>query len=494
MNRMPLTKKNIDRIPFSTEGQVTYWDINSPGFGLVVGKQTKTFLVQVDVRDPSKPRGFRTVRKTLGRYGEITLEEARKMLAGRQEEVHGKVVFTPGKRMELRSGTTLRGSDITLQDMLQAYFSDKKTKTGHDYKRSTVDGATAIILRLFPTWLPLSLPEIANLKPDTIISRYKQVENSSGAFAARNAFTILKSIVGYATVKYPSVMDRNPFAVLTLPGMNIMKRINARTECLQGADFQQFYQKIQTFHPSVFDCLLFCLYHGLRRGEAESLRWQYVNLSKRELRIPDTKNRQALHVPLSNQSWEILNRRRELANEWNPYVFPTVRDDIGKTGHVQLSPATLRDRTGLDLTIHALRRTFITVGRKLKLHADTDKLTNHVDSSVAGRFYDATGVDDLRESLQMIDDHIERLMTEGVGQRSFPCRRGGQIRTAAGNAPEEVGCQETPGIATALQSAVSSMFSNSSSPDVQPAAADMTAFQRTTLFPGKAHLIIFIYL
>lgn len=420
MNQVPLTKKNIDRIPFTTKGQVTYWDTNYPGFGLVVGKRTKTFLVQVDVRDHSKPRGYRTIKKTLGRYGDITPEEARKMLAGRAEEVNGKVVFTPGKRMEIRTNGNAQGSNVTLRDMLQDYYTDKKTKTGHDFKRSTVDGATAIMLRLFPTWLDLNLKEVAGLKPDKIISRYKQVENTSGAFAARNAFTILKSIVGYATVKYPSVVDRNPFAVLTLPGMNIMKRINARTECLAGSDFQQFYQKIQSFHPAIFDCLLFCLYHGLRRSEAESLRWQHVNLQKRELRIPDTKNRESLHVPLSEQSLEILQRRRELADEWNPYVFPTVRTDIGKTGHVQLSPQTLRDRTGLNLTVHALRRSFITVGRKLKLHADTDKLTNHIDSSVAGRHYDATEVEDLRDSLQRINNEIERLMVEGATAKVVP--------------------------------------------------------------------------
>ncbi|GFO68471.1 integrase [Geomonas limicola] len=419
-HRISFTKRNLDQIPFTTKGQVSYWDITNPGFGLVVGIRTKTFVVQVDVKDPSRPTGYRTVRHTLGRYGEITLEEARKQLLGRQEEVHGKVVFIPGKRLELKTNVFLVGSDITLHDMLLAYYTEKRTKTGHDYKRSTVDGANAIILRLFPTWLPLTLPEIANLKPDTIINRYKQVENSSGAFAARNAFTILKSIVGYATVKYPAVFDRNPFAVLTMPGMNIMKRINARSECLQGGDFQQFYQRIQSFHPAIFDCLLICLYHGLRRAEAEGLRWQYVNLEKREMRIPDTKNRQALHVPLSQQTWEILNRRKELADGWNPYVFPTVRDDIGKTGHVQLSPATLRDRTGLEITVHALRRTFITIGRRLKLHADTDKLTNHIDSTVAGKYYDATGVDDLREALQMIDNEIERMMLEGVGAKVVP--------------------------------------------------------------------------
>jgi integrase len=420
MERMSLTKRNIDHIPLTTKGQAIYWDSNIPGFGLVVGRRTKTFVVQVDVRDPGRSKGFRTVKKSLGRYGEITPEEARKMLAGREEEVHGKRVFTPGIRLELRRETSLRGAEVTLKEMLQAYYTEKKTKTGHDYRQSTVDGANSLMQRIFPTWLPLSIMEIANLKPDVVISRYKQVEDSFGPFNARNAFTILKSIANYATVKYPSAMDRNPFTVLTLPGMNIMRRVNARTECLQGNDFKQFFQAIQTYHPTICDCFLFCLYHGLRRAEAESLRWQDVDLQKEELLIPDTKNRQALHVPLSTQSWEILERRRGFAPEGNPYVFPTVRDDITKTGHVQLSAATLRDRTGLDLTVHALRRTFITIGRKLKLHADTDKLTNHVDSSVAGRFYDATGVDDLRDALQRIDNEIERLMLEGVGAKVVP--------------------------------------------------------------------------
>ena len=419
MNRISLTKRNIDRIPFATKGQATYWDLNIPGFGLLVGRHTKTFLVQVDVRDPDKPKGFRTVKKTLGRYGDITPEEARKMLAGREQEIHGRIVFTPGKRLELRQGIHPKGK-VTLRDLLQAYYTEKRTKTGHEYKRSTVEGATAIILRLFPTWLPLSLHEIADLKPETVIARYKQVEETSGVYAARNAFTILKSIVGYATVKHPTAMDRNPFAVLTLPGMNIMKPIHARNECLHGSEFHQFYLGIQTYHPAVFDCFLVCLYHGLRRAEAESLRWQYIDLEKRELLIPDTKNRRSLHVPLSRQSWEILNRRKEVANEEDAFVFPTVRTDIGKTGHVQLSAATLRDRTGLDLTVHARRRTFITIGRKLKLHGDTDKLTNHVDSSVSGRFYDETGVDDLRDALQMIDNEIERLMIEGVGAKVVP--------------------------------------------------------------------------
>lgn len=414
MKRMPLTKRNIDKIPFTTEGQATYWDTELPGFGLLVGKRSKTFLVQVDVKDPSRPKGYRTVRKTLGRYGDLTPEEARKLMSGREEERNGKRVFTPGKRMELRltppGGT---GTDVTLEEILKAYYSERKTKTGHQYKKSTVDGATAIIQRQFASWLPLKIAELANLPPDTIIAKYSQAERS-GPYAARNAFSILKAIMGYAIAKYPAVMDRNPFAVLTLPGVNLMKPIRAREECLHGAEFKQFHDRIQTFAPVIRDCFLLCLYQGLRRAEAESLQWEHVDLVRGEILIPDTKNRRALHVPVSRQSLQILDHRKAEAVEGSRWVFPTVRDDIGKTGHVQLSALTLKARTGLDITVHALRRTFITTGRRLKLHVDTDRLTNHVDSTVSGRHYDNTGVDDLRASLRLIDDEMERLMVEGL--------------------------------------------------------------------------------
>lgn len=415
--RLPLTKRNIDRIPFTAKGQVTYWDTDMPGFGLLVGKRSKTFLVQVDVKDATKPKGYRTVKKTIGRYGDLTPEEARKMVGGREEEKNGKRVFTPGKRLELKRGTINKGCKVTLQEMLKAYFSEKKTKSGYDYKASTTKGATAIIERQFSTWLPLTLPEISNVPPDAVIDRYKQIEAASGPYAARNAFTILRAIITYAMVKYPAAIDKNPFSILTLPGMNIVKRIKVRDECLQGNDFKQFYERIQSFNEVIRDGYLFCLYHGMRRDETESLRWEYINFENKEIYIPDTKNRRPLHIPLSRQSFEILKRRKNQAIEDNPWVFPTVREDIGKTGHIMLMPAVLKSRTGLNITVHGLRRTFITIGRKLKLHIDVDRLTNHIDSSVSGKHYDQTDVDDLRKPLQVITNEIERLMKEGAGAK-----------------------------------------------------------------------------
>ena len=101
--QIPLTKRNIDRLPFTESGQIIYWDTDLPGFGLLVGKRSKTFLVQVDVKDPTRAKGFRTVKKTLGRYGDLTPEQARKLVNGHHDEQGG---FVAGKRLELKSGWT----------------------------------------------------------------------------------------------------------------------------------------------------------------------------------------------------------------------------------------------------------------------------------------------------------------------------------------------------------------------------------------------------
>jgi len=122
----------------------------------------------------------------------------------------------------------------------------------------------------------------------------------------------------------------------------------------------------------------------------------------------------------------ILQRRKNAALDSN-MVFPAARaGGKNRTGHIQLNPTSLKRCTGLDLTVHGLRRSFINTGRKLKRHEDTDRLTNHVDSSMAGRHYDETDVEDLRETAHLIGNDIERRMKEGTGAKVINLRASGE--------------------------------------------------------------------
>lgn len=274
MAKKKFDKRALDKISHPPQGQIDYFDTETPGLGLRVSSKTKTFFAKTDVRDATTKSGYRTVKKTLGRYGDITLEEARRMMEGRTEVQDGQKVFVPGARMELKSGTTAdNGSSITLCDMLNFYFLEKKRKSdGKQHKTATAKGYTRIIQRHFETWLPLTLPDVAKLTPEKVIEKYTQVERNSGAYGARNAFVMLTAIINYALIRHPGVIASNPLNVLRFG--NHMKKVQARTEKLEGNDFKTFYEGIQKFNEITRDAYLVCLYHGLRSEEAAGLQWE----------------------------------------------------------------------------------------------------------------------------------------------------------------------------------------------------------------------------
>lgn len=415
MPKIKFTKSTIDRIGFPPSGQADYFDTETLGLGLRVGATCKTFFVKADVRDPSKKSGYRTVRKTLGRYGELTLEQARRELQGYDDKDNG---FVPGKRLQIKRGEVVdKGAKITLDEMIGTYFSEKRTRDGKPLKPSTVRDYSHILKYHFAAWLDLPIGGIAKmLSPEVTIERYKKAEQDHGPFGARNAFTMLSAVLNYARLKYPATITSNPLLILRL-GQH-MRKIEARDDRLEGTDFKAFHDGIQGFNEITRDGYLLCLYQGLRSEETAGLRWEHVDLEKKEIIMPDTKNRQTLNVPLSRQSVEIVTGRLERNPKESPWIFPSLYrpQNHNKTGHIRLMAAELRMRTGLKkITVHGLRRTFITTGRRLKMFEDTERLTNHVDNSVTGRHYDGTRVEDLRQPLQAICDEIERLMTGREG-------------------------------------------------------------------------------
>ena len=79
MPKLLLTKRNIDSkkyIPPVEKGQVDYFDEELKGLLLRVGKSSKVFYVQVDVKDALTGK-FKTVKEKIGLYGEYTPEQAR---------------------------------------------------------------------------------------------------------------------------------------------------------------------------------------------------------------------------------------------------------------------------------------------------------------------------------------------------------------------------------------------------------------------------------
>jgi integrase len=192
-------------------------------------------------------------------------------------------------------------------------------------------------------------------------------------------------------ILYPQYISNNPVKVIS--AAELWPEIKARTTCLEPEQFKPFYDAILSFPVIHRDCYLFALFQGLRPDEAHGLRWADVNLDKALLDLTwkesETKHRGIL--PLSRQSIEILKRRQDAMREDDVWVFPSTCDR-SKEGHIVLRADQLGKKTGLDITPHSLRRTFTTVGERLKLRReDINLLTNHVDQSILGKHYSRIG-------------------------------------------------------------------------------------------------------
>jgi integrase len=424
MPKLSLTQKEIKKIVPPASGRIDYFDTEMKGFLLRVSadyqdqktgapmKGAKVFYVQADVLDPAT--GRRVTRKgKVGLYGEYTPEQARQK--------------APEVMKALREGKPVTETPPpTLRKLYQHYVHDKRLKanTLGSYKVYFENEKGA----KFPTWMDVPLPQLIQmLRPDVVMARFQEVLSQSGQGAASNAFKMLQAIINYGMILYPQHVIRNPVKVIS--DTELWPKIKARTTRIEPEQLKTFYDGLLSFPIIHRDCYLFALYQGLRPDEAHGLRWQDVNLDERlfDLTWKDSETKHRGVLPLSRQTMEILSRRKAGRQEGEVYVFPS-QTRRSKSGHVMLRADKLGPKTGLEITPHSLRRTFIQIGeRRLKIARESVMLlTGHVDRSVHGEHYAHLGVEDVRAPLQAIANEIERLMEHGVGGKVI------QLATAQG--------------------------------------------------------------
>jgi integrase len=103
------------------------------------------------------------------------------------------------------------------------------------------------------------------------------------------------------------------------------------------------------------DLFMLALLTGARKMNVAAMRWEDINLSRQEWRIPDTKNDEPHTVPLVPEAITLIKRRKK--KQSTDFVFPS--DSV--SGHIVSPKKAWREimlQAGVtDLRIHDLRRT-----------------------------------------------------------------------------------------------------------------------------------------
>jgi integrase len=154
----------------------------------------------------------------------------------------------------------------------------------------------------------------------------------------------------------------------------------------------------------VRDFLLLLLFTGLRKSEAIQLTWNRVDLKNRLITIKDTKNHADHVLPLTDFLYDMLQRRH--AEAVTPYVFPNEMA-TGCLVEPKKQMKRVIDASGVEFTLHDLRRTFITIAESLDIPAYAlKKLLNHKMTNDVTAGYIVADVERLRVPMQKITDYI----------------------------------------------------------------------------------------
>ena len=326
-NKIRFTKAALSALEPPESGRYYCYDERTGGLAICVTQAgTKTFYRYQKVNG-------RPVRLRLGRFPEMTIEQARKLaLKAAADIADGKdpQVEKQSKRTEMTFGE------------LHSHYMEHHAKP---HKKSWKDDEN-LFNRYLTGWKNRQLSGLS--KAD--IQQRHQTLGETAPVAANRMLALVSKMFSVA-IGIGAWNGINP-----CPGIKRFRE-RSRERFLQPDELPRFFTALNGYSDETMrDYFLVSLLVGARRGNMLAMRWNELNLSRAEWRIPDSKNGDALTVHLAPKAVEVLQARHENANG-SPFVFP----GRGKTGHIvepKKAWATICETAGIDdLRIHDLRRT-----------------------------------------------------------------------------------------------------------------------------------------
>ena len=387
-----LTKRAVEALAYSgtNNGACYIWDSELKGFGVrVFPSGRKAFLVTYRA-------GTRKRFLTLGTFGkDMTADEARKAAkAALGDAVRGTDPAT--EREAARRGQTVR-------DLCAAYMD----RHGNAKKSGAAD------LRRIKQYV---LPQWGSLKAQAVkradVAALHGSIGKAHPYEANRVLALLSKMFELAR-RWGFVPEDHGN-----PARDIDRFREAKRDRWVTPDELPRLAEAINNEPNETARFALWLYllTGVRKSELLGARWQDVDWTRAELRLPDTKAGRTHYVPLSGPALALL---REIPRvEGNPYILPgrgprgaTTAEKSRKPTHlVNISKpwGRVRKAAGVeDVRLHDLRRTvgswLAQAGNSLHLIGRVLNHSNQSTTAVYARF----GEDSVRAALEQ---HGARIM------------------------------------------------------------------------------------
>jgi integrase len=326
-HHLNFTKAALQKAPSAPKGgKDYYYDEKEKGLVLAVTPAgTKTFYLYKRVDN-------RPERILLGRFPDISVENARKAALNAKGEIAGGK--NPQKeRRAIRAEMTF-GALFT--EYLEKYSKVHKRSWAYDERE---------VNKFLSHWFKR---RISSIEKSEVERLHAKVGRDNGKTQANRLLERIRSIFNKA-------IDWGWDGAN--PAIGIKKyRETSRDRFLQPDELPRFFEALHNEpNEAARDFFMLSLLTGARKSNLLAMRWKDINFTTATWRIPETKNGEPQTVHLPGPAMELLTTRK-LASE-SPWVFP----GEGRTGHLadpKKAWGRILAEAGIeDLRIHDLRRT-----------------------------------------------------------------------------------------------------------------------------------------
>jgi len=335
-SRFNFTEKALAALPIPTDKKpAVYYDDGQPGLCVIVTYGgTKTYYSYIKFQGVPK-------RTKIGRVGPTT-----KLIDARAKARELKTIADHGDDPSAERDEARK--DMTLREFFETQYFPRYAQV-HKRPKSQVKDES-----MFRNYLtPFHNRKMISIKHAEIERLHAELCARISPYTANRAIGLLKHMYSKAIEwGYPK-RHENPVI-----GIKMFKE-KPRDRFLQPDEIKRFFAALNEESNELFKSyVLLSLLIGQRRQNMLGMRWSHTDLTLRSAYFPDSKNKEAQRIPLSDQAVQLLSEMQKHAT--GDWVFPS--NGGSKSGHIEdfhrpwyalLSRANIPN-----LRFHDLRRTF----------------------------------------------------------------------------------------------------------------------------------------